>query len=183
MKKLTTNTLVFMSLSIVLNFIGCFIALMLKLPIYLDSIGTLLSSVLLGPVCGAVVGGLTALINGATIDPISFYFIPVQMIAGITTGILFKNGQFEGFRSVIFIILVSIFVAIMSSVIVAFVFNGVSSSGSSLIVALLNKSGIDIFISVLSTQIITDLLDKAICFGLVFGIIKSIPMRLKNKLV
>ncbi|WP_417087802.1 ECF transporter S component, partial [Eubacterium maltosivorans] len=134
MKKLTTNMLVFMAMAVGLNFVGCFVALVLKLPVYLDSIGTLLSAVLLGPAAGAVVGGLTALINGATIDPVSLYFLPVQVVAGVSTGLLFKNGRFEGLKSVLAIVLVTLFVSVMSSVIVAFVFNGVTSSGSSFIV-------------------------------------------------
>lgn len=182
-KKLTTNMLVFMAMAVGLNFAGCFVALVLKLPVYLDSMGTLLSAVLMGPAAGAAVGGLTALINGATIDPVSLYFLPVQVVAGVSTGLLFKSGRFEGLKSVLAIVLVTLFVSVMSSVIVAFVFNGVTSSGSSLIVAVLKNSGINIVASVFSTQIVTDLLDKAICFSVVFGIIKVMPVPLKNKLV
>ena len=178
MKKLTTNMLVFMAMAVGLNFVGCFVALVLKLPVYLDSMGTLLSAVLMGPAAGAAVGGLTALI-----DPVSLYFLPVQVVAGVSTGLLFKSGRFEGLKSVLAIVLVTLFVSVMSSVIVAFVFNGVTSSGSSLIVAVLKNSGINIVASVFSTQIVTDLLDKAICFSVVFGIIKVMPVPLKNKLV
>lgn len=184
MKELkNTNVLVFMSLCIVVNFIGAYIALLAKLPIYLDSIGTILSAVMLGPTCGAITGGLTALINGSTFDPISLYFLPVQVVAGISTGLLFKTKQFEGIKSIAKIILVAILVAIMSAVVVSFVFDGVTSSGSSLIVAVLKNSGINMIASVFSTQIFTDLLDKFVIFGLVFGIIKTIPSNVKIKLI
>ena len=88
MKKLTTNMLVFMAMAVGLNCVGCFVSLVLKHPVYLDSIGTLLSAVLLGPAAGAVVGGLTALINGATIDPVSLYFLPVQVVAGVSLSLI-----------------------------------------------------------------------------------------------
>ncbi|MEG2210656.1 MAG: ECF transporter S component [Eubacterium sp.] len=176
------NILIFMSLGIVVNFVGGYIALLAKLPIYLDSIGTLLSAVMFGPFCGAVVGGMTSIINGATFDPVSFYFAPVQIIAGISTGFLFKSGKFEGLKSILSILIVAILVSMASSIIVSFVFDGVTSSGSSLIVAILRNAGVNLLTAVFSIQVLTDLLDKVVSFSLVFCVIKTIPSTIKLKL-
>ena len=57
MKKLTVVQVCFIALSAVINIIGGNLALVLRLPIYLDSIGTFLASALLGPVGGVLAGG------------------------------------------------------------------------------------------------------------------------------
>lgn len=175
MKKLSVSTMVFMALCIVINILGGFIALTLKLPIYLDSIGTIMSAVTLGPVCGGIVGILTSIVNGATYDPVSFLFIPVQLVLGVSTGLLFRSGKFNGIKSILSIVVVTVLGSITSSIIVALVFNGVTSSGSSMIVAVLKNSGVSIITSVFSTQIFTDLLDKAIAFFIVFTVLKAMP--------
>ncbi len=183
MKKINLNVMIFMSLCIVINLVGGFIALSFKLPIYIDTIGTLLSAVLLGPINGGIVGGLTSIVNGSTFDPISFYFMPVQIIVGLSTGICFKNSKFEGIKSVLSIILITILGSIAASIVAAFVFNGVTSSGSSIFVAVFKNLGISTVTAVFSTQIFTDLLDKAISFALVFSVIKAMPIKITMNLV
>jgi len=47
--------IIFMGLAVAINLVGGFIALSLKLPIYLDTIGTILVSILFGPVSGWII--------------------------------------------------------------------------------------------------------------------------------
>ncbi len=61
-------------ISIAINMIGGQLASMVKLPIFLDSIGTLISAVLLGPVIGMLTGLLTNLLWGLLTDPIAAAF-------------------------------------------------------------------------------------------------------------
>ena len=68
------------ALGIVLNIVGAFLALNLRIPIYLDSIGTVLSGALLGPVYGVVTGVLGSFISGITFDIYSLYYAPVQIL-------------------------------------------------------------------------------------------------------
>lgn len=181
MNSKNNNRIIFMGLAIAINLIGGFIALSLKLPIYIDTIGTILVAILFGPISGATVGGLSSVVNGITFDPISLYFIPVQLVFGISTGLLFKDSNFRGIKSILSIIVVTLLSSISAAVIVSFVFGGVTSSGSSILVTILKNSGISIITSVFSTQIFTDLLDKAISFGVVFAIIKMLPVNIKSK--
>lgn len=180
MDSRNNKKIIFMGLAIAINLVGGFIALTLKLPIYIDTIGTILVSILFGPISGAMVGGLSSIFNAVTFDPISFYFMSVQIIVGLSTGMLFKKQKFKGVKSVISIILVTILGSAAAAVIASFVFEGVTSSGSSILVAILKNSGISIITSVFSTQIFTDLLDKAISFGVVFTIIKMLPVNIKS---
>lgn len=183
MDSKNNKKIIFMGLAIAINLVGGFIALTLKLPIYIDTIGTILVSILFGPISGAMVGGLSSIFNAVTFDPISFYFMPVQIIVGLSTGMLFKEQKFKGVKSIISIILVTVLGSAAAAVIASFVFEGVTSSGSSILVAILKNSGMSIVTSVFSTQIFTDLLDKAVSFGVVFTIIKMLPVNIKSIVV
>ena len=91
MKKFDSGTGLFIALSAVINIIGGNLALVLRLPIYLDSIGTFLASALLGPVGGVLAGVVSGVISGITTDIYSLYFIPVQIVTGVAAGILFPD--------------------------------------------------------------------------------------------
>ena len=62
-KKLTL-----MGVGVALNVVGAFIAVTLKLPIYMDSIGTILISCLLGPKLGVLTGLCGSIVSGITFD-------------------------------------------------------------------------------------------------------------------
>lgn len=64
------------------NFVGGQLASILKLPMYLDTIGTIFAAMLCGPWVGAVTGGLTNVVTGIA-NPVNFAFIPVNVITGI----------------------------------------------------------------------------------------------------
>ena len=67
--KLTT-----LALCGVINILGGTIALLLRLPVYLDSIGTVLAAALFGPAAGLVPGLISGLISGMTSDVYAFYY-------------------------------------------------------------------------------------------------------------
>ena len=65
-----TRTIVLIPIAIAINIIlGQTVAAALKVPIYLDSIGTILVGVLAGPLAGAVTGGLTNLLWTYVLPP------------------------------------------------------------------------------------------------------------------
>ncbi|MBB6624318.1 ECF transporter S component [Clostridium gasigenes] len=181
MNENKTFNVTLMAMCVGFNIIGAFLALTLKLPVYLDTIGTFLSAFLLGPIAGVITGGVSSLINGITFDPISLYFMPVQLISGFMAGMLFKKGLFKGKLIPIGMIIVTVTSSIVASIIAAYVFGGITSSGSSFIVMYLKEAGVNIITSVFSTQILTDLLDKAVVISLVIYLIKIIPVNLKRK--
>lgn len=181
MNENKTFNVTLMAMCVGFNIVGAFLALTLKLPVYLDTIGTFLSAFLLGPIAGVVTGGVSSLINGITFDPISLYFMPVQLITGFMAGMLFKKGLFKGKLIPIGMIIVTLTSSIVASIIAAYVFGGITTSGSSFIVMYLKEAGVNIITSVFSTQILTDLLDKAVVISLVIYLIKIIPVNLKKK--
>lgn len=63
MKKITPRIITIIAFSVALNYLGSTIALLLRLPIYLDSAGTIFTGALLGPLFGALTGILTSLLT------------------------------------------------------------------------------------------------------------------------
>lgn len=74
MTKSPARLISFISIAIAINLVGANLALFLRLPIYLDTIGTLLIAVILGPWYAASTAFLSALINWMS-ALIFFHFI------------------------------------------------------------------------------------------------------------
>lgn len=183
MKKNNTKKLVIISLGITINVIGALIAVALKLPIFLDTIGTFLMSFLFGPVVGMITGILSYLITSMTFDPYALYFIPSQITVGLLAGIIYKKGGFKKGSVITFsILLIAICSAIVAAIASAAVFGGITSSGNSIIVVYLKNMGLGLVPSVFITQIVTEFIDKLIIVLIVLNFIKSIPNNIKLQL-
>lgn len=182
MKKLSVLNITTIALAAVINILGAQIALLLKLPVYLDTIGTIFTAALLGPVYGILPGLLSGLITGLTTDIYSLYFSPVQIVTGIAAGIMFKTKFMKKWSLPIGALFITIPGTLVASLISAFLFGGVTSSGSSLIVMFLRSIGVNEIISVFVVQVITDFIDRSIAIGLVIVIIAALPKYLLGRL-
>jgi energy-coupling factor transport system substrate-specific component len=92
--EFTTRTLVLMPIAIAINIAIGELVTRLKLPIYLDSIGTVLVGALAGPWAGALTGALANLIWGL-FNPIPAAFFYVAAVIGLLAGVASKSGAFE----------------------------------------------------------------------------------------
>ena len=90
-KGISTQQLAFLAFAAVINIIGGYIALFLHLPIYLDSIGTILISAVLGPIYGMTPSLLSNLVLGMMGDVYAFYYLPVGMLLGALNGWLWNK--------------------------------------------------------------------------------------------
>ncbi|MGH2465748.1 MAG: hypothetical protein ACRDGI_09840 [Candidatus Limnocylindrales bacterium] len=87
-RQFTTRTIVLIPIAIAINIgLGYTVQTVLKLPIYLDSIGTILVGVLAGPIAGALTGVLSnliwQLIAGGTIGPFAVTAGVIGLLAGL----------------------------------------------------------------------------------------------------
>ncbi|GAB6167928.1 membrane protein [Clostridium carnis] len=181
MKKNLTQKLTLMGVCVALNILGAFIALILRLPILLDSIGTIMVSALLGPVYGVITGLSSSIISGVTYDIYSLYFAPVQIIVGLIAGVLYKRDMLKGRKVLVSVILLSSMSALLGAIIAAYVFDGVTSSGSSYIVQILSAIGVSKVASVFIIQFIMDYADRLISVLLVNSAIKKLPLFIKER--
>lgn len=175
MMKPTTRQISWIAMSVALNIIGSQIALLFRLPIYLDSIGTILIASIYGPGLGALPSLFSGLILGMTIDPFSFYYAPVGILLGILTGLFCRRQESSSLRTLWSAFLISLPTSIASALITAKLFGGITSSGSTYLVQILAKTPLGLTFSCFLVQWITDLLDKWISLSLVQALRKRLP--------
>ena len=181
-KSMSVKSLTLVGMGIALNVIGAFIALTLRLPIYLDSIGPILLSALLGPTFAVMTGVCGSLVSGMTFDPYSIYFAPVQISTGLLAGIMYNKGFLDGKKTPLGVLIFTIPTSIISAIIAAFLFGVVTSSGSSYIVQILNHFDVPMVVSVFITQVCTDYADKFIAVILVSLAVSCLPYNYKLSL-
>ena len=181
-RKFTVVKQCMIAIGIVINIVGAFLALNLRLPVYLDSIGTVLVSGLLGPVYGMVTGVLGSLISGITFDIYSLYYAPVQLFTGLMAGLVFRTVWLKGWRLPIGSLAVSLPTSVVSAMITAFLFGGITSSGSSYLVVLMNNLGMKLTLSCFLVQVLTDYGDKLIAVILVTATLRSMTPEMKLKI-
>ncbi|HFH7841091.1 TPA: ECF transporter S component [Streptococcus agalactiae] len=179
MTKSPARLISFISIAIAINLVGANLALFLRLPIYLDTIGTLLIAVILGLWYAASTAFLSALINWMTTDIFSLYYSPVAIVVAIITGILIKRNCKPSsllWKSLI----ISLPGTIIASVITVILFKGITSSGSSIIAQFLHGIGLDMTSSLILVQVGTDYMDRLISLILVFSTITLLKKHSPN---
>jgi len=167
-----------------INTAGGQIALLLRLPVYLDSIGTILTGALLGPLCGMLPNLLSGLILGMTTDIYSFYFAPVGMLVGFMSGLVLhgrKERSGKWYSLLLPALLVTVPGTLVSSLICAALFGGVTSSGSTILVQLLAKTPLGMTASIFLVQIATDYLDRFISLFAVVYLLNVLPADMKRR--
>lgn len=177
--KISVHKITLIALAIVINIVGSYIALVLHLPIYLDSMGTIMTAILLGPFYGLFPGVLSALVTGMTSDIYAFYYMPVGIVLGIVTGFVFQKNKSNKLFVKSFCI--SVPASLISACITANLFGGITSSGSTMLVQLLAKTPLGLTLSCLIVQFFTDYFDRLLSLWLVFSVIKKLPDSLTNK--
>ncbi|EFE0748556.1 ECF transporter S component [Escherichia coli] len=174
----SSQALVLIVISIAINMIGGQLASMVKLPIFLDSIGTLISAVLLGPVIGMLTGLLTNLLWGLLTDPIAAAFAPVAMVIGLVAGCLARAGWFRTLPKVVVSgVIITLAVTVVAVPLRTALFGGVTGSGADLFVAWMHSMGQNLVESVAITVIGANLVDKILTAVIVWLLLRQLPIR------
>src|SRR3954452_11300917 len=251
-RQFSTRVIVLMPVAIAINIVlGYTVQTVLKLPIYLDSIGTILVGVLAGPIAGALTGALSNIIwqyapgiGGGTIGPFAVVAAVIGLLAGlwgylgvyrsrpasgtqlliaaiapavivivlvipIVNNPAYTDPNIGGYPSWVFTaavaigiiaavivaafiylrrdlaglwvalagVITGIVAAFVSAPISAIAFNGVTGSGTDLIVAALRSGGASVFNAALGQGLFSDPVDKLITSFIVFIILSNLSSR------
>ncbi len=150
----------------------------LKLPIYLDSIGLILSTVLLGWRYGLLTGSITVGVGFLIINPYLPAYSATLIALVITCELLTKKQMFRNIRSsVIAGIILALVAAIVSAPVTAYLFGGVTASGVDLLTALIRQTGQNILNSVILSGISSEIVDKILVSISACLILRSLPRR------
>lgn len=163
------------------NIIGGLLAQTLKLPIFLDSIGTMLTAVILGPWLGALTGFLSNVLQGLFTDPVNIPFGIVNAVIGLVVGYLAKKRGFQDYITPLLVgLILSILAPAIGTPIAVYLFGGVTGGGVDVLYAVLLKSGQEIFASAFLARVPANLVDKIISAYLIMVIVRRLPENMKG---
>ena len=157
-----------------LNITGAFLALVLRLPIYLDSVGTILNAFILGPVFGPLTALISSVISYFTSDPFALAFMPGGMLTGLIAGLVFRAGMLSGKKLPLGTLIATVPGTIYSACTAAYLFGGNTSSGSSILVQVLSKMGMNLVAAAFAVQFVTDYADRLISVAVSTALAKRI---------
>ncbi|MBX3194400.1 MAG: ECF transporter S component [Microbacteriaceae bacterium] len=176
----TTLIVTLVPVCVALNIVGGYIASALRLPVYLDMIGTAISAIVLGPWWGALVGVLTntgsALISG----PVSLPFAIVNVVGALLWGYGVRSWGLGRTIPKFFLLNVIVAVActIVAAPIIVLVFGGATGNGADALTGTFLAVGQNLVGSVFSSNILTSLADKIIGGFVALAIIEALPKSL-----
>jgi energy-coupling factor transport system substrate-specific component len=180
--RLNTLGIVLIPVCIAINFVGHAIATTLKLPLFLDSIGTILGGILAGPWVGGLAGFITNLISSGTIDPIAAPYSIISLALGFAAGIAGYLGWQKRRTGWVALWLLCFLVASVGST----PFNIGLYQGQSgvafgdAIYAALTKSGFPTVVAAYVDEASIDIIDKLITVLVAVLIYQGLPKRFRS---
>jgi energy-coupling factor transport system substrate-specific component len=172
----------FIAFAIALNLTVGQITIALKIPLYLDSIGTILAAVLIGPYAGILAGSIANVMAAAVGNPTMMFFIPVVVAIGAFTGFVANKGWFKRwYLCVIGGILQGVVAAAISAPISSYFFGGTMMAGTDALVYFFRSMGHTILTSVFYQGLASDPVDKTVSYLIVFFLIRNLPIRLVSR--
>jgi energy-coupling factor transport system substrate-specific component len=156
----------------------------LSLPVYLDTIGTVLAAALAGPLAGVATGVVSQVMAALLNNYMWLAFVPIQVaIALLAALVAWRRGFGSAPLALGWGAIVGLVAGAASSVISYFAFKGVTANGVTAVATLLKGIGFTLPQAVVIASLATDVLDKALVFLLVGLTLLALPNRLLGRFV
>ena len=179
--KFNAATIVLIPACIGINYLGKMFASLLKLPLWLDSIGTCIGGCLGGPVIGAICGAANNLIYGFTAgDNITLIYALTSLGIGVAAGIMARLGFMKSFPKALLTAVVAGLVAVLISTPLNVIFWGGTTGNvwGDMVFAATQAAGMPVLLGSLLDEIVVDVPDKIITLLAVFFVLKGLPKKL-----
>lgn len=175
---------VFLAASCVtLNLTLAKVAAVLSLPVFFDSVGTVVAAALLPLRYCLSVGLLTALAAGIVVHPAFAAYAGTQLAIAAVCYAAVRNGWLDRWWKALLVgEVVGIVAAVVSAPVTAVVFGGVVLSGTTAINAILIASGHSLWKSVLGGSLVTETIDKPAATLIAWLVLERIPRDLHLRL-
>lgn len=180
--KLSTAAIALIPAAIGINYLGKLFAGFLRLPLWLDSIGTVLASMLAGPIIGALSGIINNIIFGLTADPISTVYAVTSGAIGLVTGMMAYNGWVSSIKkATITGIVVGLVAAIVSTPLNIIFWGGQTGNvwGDAFFAYLINNN-IPEWLASFGNSIVVDVPDKLATVIISYFIFIALPNNFRN---
>ena len=177
--QFSTKGLVLVPIAVGINVIGGTVTSALKLPLFLDMIGTIVVACLSGPWVAALCGLLTNIFLAIVSNPVNLPYAAVSVLVALAVGYLIKAGCFQHWWGVVIVWVVCTLVnAASAALVTTFVFGGATGlNGTSVLTAGLVTAMKNVLASVFSSAIMENLLDKGITIVVAYMLVRKIPRR------
>ncbi len=168
--------------AVALNLATGLVVAELSLPLYLDTIGTVLAAAIAGPAAGLAAGLLSQLLTGMLGGYMWLAFAPIQALIALLAALAAARGGFHspavavGWGAIVGLVAGS-----ASSVISYFAFGGVTAGGVTAVTTILRSLGFSLPQAVVLASVGTDLIDKAIVFLVVALVLAALPRRMLGR--
>lgn len=177
--NLNSRQVALMGMLIALNVaVGGFVHV-IKLPVFLDAIGTIVAVMMLGWRAGVLVGILSFVITAVIINPVFLWFTGTQAVLAIAVYVMASGlSIFRSWARIIPAGLgLGVVTGIVSAPVIVYVFGGVAGSGRDLITAALLSTGEQIGKAVLLSGAASEPVDKVLQMVAAFLILRALPRR------
>lgn len=174
--RLTARDLGLIPVALVINIVVGQIVGSTGLPLYLDSVGTMLVAALAGPVAGLATGALSSVVWGV-FNPMALPFAAGSGLTGLLAGYAihkFKSLE-HPWRIIPVGAIMGVIVGMLSAPVAAFVYGGTAGVGTGALVSAFRAMGNSLLESVTLQSLASDPLDKIVVLFIVWGIIKVLP--------
>ncbi len=171
------------ALGAALNVTVGYLVNILKVPLYFDSIGTVLITALCGWGYGVIVGLSGVIILTVTLVPTVIAYAGTAIVIATMVSVMMRFGFLSSMRmTIIGGILLGLASSAASVPVTTLLYGGVSLAGSDTITTVLKAFGLSLWESVMIGSLFTDITDK-ICTGIIcFVLLKSLPERLRSRI-
>lgn len=180
---LTTKVLTLIPIAVGINLVGGTLCSFLKLPLFLDTIGTLIVACLAGPWAAALTGLLTNVFLAIVANPVYLPYAAVSVLVGLAAGFMARAGLFRKLWGVVLVWLVVTLVnSVSAAMITSYVFGGATGvNGTSVLTTALVVALKDVLLSVFSSALIENLVDKGIAVLIAYTVWRKIPKRMLSQ--
>jgi len=179
--KLNAACMVLIPACIGINYLGKIFASLLKLPLWLDSIGTCIGGALGGPIIGGLCGAVNNLIYGATTgDSITLIYALTSLGIGIAAGVMARLGFMKKFSKALITACVAGGAAVLISTPLNVQFWGGTTGnvwGDALFAAT-QAANMPVFLGSFLDELVVDVPDKLLTIIIVYFILEGLPKSL-----
>ena len=179
----STAVIVLIPACIGINYIGKLFAQVLKLPLWLDSIGTCIGAILGGPLIGGICGAANNLIYGFTTgDNITLVYALTSLFIGVSVGIMGRLGFMENFPKAMITACVGGLAAVIVSTPLNIIYWGGQTGNvwGDAVFAATQASNLPVWLGSLLDELVVDVPDKLITGVVVYLIISKLPNKLTS---
>ena len=181
--KLNAATIVLIPACIGINYLGKLFASLLKLPLWLDSIGTCIGACLGGPVIGGLCGAANNIIYGLTTgDSITLIYCLASLGIGLVVGIMARMGFMKTFPKALLCAVGGGLAAVLISTPLNIIFWGGTTGnvwGDALFAAT-QAAKLPVALGSFLDEIVVDVPDKLVTLIVTFAIIRGLPKKLTS---